>query len=328
MGTIIKSIAFQNFYNYFGGLEDNKFCFTSGINIISADNNMGKSKFYNGILWILKDQVYDSDDKKFKPVGSSYLRMASSKAKTMGNPFDMAVRIEYTNGDQVFEVSKKVRFRPGSNGWECSGQTIDVVETSHGSTTPVYDTNQQNRIIDGIIPIQLRDYALLQGESMEAIVDLSSKEGLQTTIENLADIGDIVKIRTNCTQLSRYARSLYNEQQANDAQQNSDSRELVAEKERLEQRLAQSEPDLEAWTNELSLAIETKEKYEALIENASSREQYRADIKRVTEEINKLKEEKKQKQAAITSKLYSDRPWLLIGHGDAISVFVGFVSII
>ena len=70
MGTIIKSIAFQNFYNYYGGLQDNKFCFTSGINIISADNNMGKSKFYNGILWILKDQVYDSDDKKFKPVGS------------------------------------------------------------------------------------------------------------------------------------------------------------------------------------------------------------------------------------------------------------------
>jgi DNA sulfur modification protein DndD len=322
MGTIIKSIAFQNFYNYYGGLEDNKFCFTGGINIISADNNMGKSKFYNGILWILKDQVYDSDDKKFKPVGSSYIRMASSKAKTIGEPFNMAVRIEYTNGDQVFEVSKTVRFQKVANRWECSGQTIDVVETSHGATTPVYDTNQQNKIIDGIIPVQLRDYALLQGESMEAIVDLSSKEGLQTTIENLADIGDIVKIRTNCTQLSRYARNLYNEQQANDAQQNSDSRELVAEKERLEQRLAQSEPDLEAWTNELSLAIETKEKYEALIENASSREQYRADIKRVTDEIGKLKEEKKQKQAAITSKIYSDRPWLLIGHGDAISVFV------
>ena len=81
MATIIKSISFQNFYNYFGEFQDNTFEFTTGINIISADNNMGKSKFYNGILWLLKDQVYDSDDKKFKPVGSSFVRMASSKMK-------------------------------------------------------------------------------------------------------------------------------------------------------------------------------------------------------------------------------------------------------
>jgi DNA sulfur modification protein DndD len=33
------------------------------INIVNADNNMGKSKFYNAILWILKDEVYDSDKK-------------------------------------------------------------------------------------------------------------------------------------------------------------------------------------------------------------------------------------------------------------------------
>ena len=26
---------------------------------------MGKSKFYNGILWILKDKVYDSDLKEW-----------------------------------------------------------------------------------------------------------------------------------------------------------------------------------------------------------------------------------------------------------------------
>jgi len=71
MGTFIKSISFQNFYNYFGSYADNTYTFKEGINIINADNNMGKSKFYNGFLWILDEQVYDSDDKRYYPVSES-----------------------------------------------------------------------------------------------------------------------------------------------------------------------------------------------------------------------------------------------------------------
>lgn len=322
MGTLIKSIAFQNFYNYFGTLKDNTFTFTSGINIISADNNMGKSKFYNGILWILKDQVYDSDLKMIQSAGASFIKMASSKAKSMGEPFTMAVMIEYSNGQRVYEVSKSVRFNKSGDKWEVSGQTVDIVETSHGSTTPIYDTSQQTRIIEGIIPTQLREYALLQGESMEKIVDLSSKDGLQKTIETLADIGDIVKIKTNCLTLSRLARSLYNDQQASNTQRSNRSKELLDEKATLDDRINNHEVQLENLNNDLSIAKETKERYEALIENASSRESYRSAIREVDAEIQRLKETKQLKEAAITAKLYSDRPWLLIGHGDSISTFV------
>ena len=57
MGTFIKSIAFQNFYNYYGDFKENIYTFKEGINIINADNNMGKSKFYNGFLWLLQDVI-------------------------------------------------------------------------------------------------------------------------------------------------------------------------------------------------------------------------------------------------------------------------------
>ena len=57
MATIINSVAFENFYNYYGSYEQNKYKFKPGINIINADNNMGKSKFYNGFMWLLRDQV-------------------------------------------------------------------------------------------------------------------------------------------------------------------------------------------------------------------------------------------------------------------------------
>ena len=50
MATIIRSVAFQNFYNYYGSFEHNQYDFTTGVNIVNADNNMGKSKFYNGFM--------------------------------------------------------------------------------------------------------------------------------------------------------------------------------------------------------------------------------------------------------------------------------------
>lgn len=75
MGTIIKSVAFENFYNYYGSYEANEYQFKAGINIVNADNNMGKSKFYNGFMWMLRDQVYDSDIKAFVDANESLVKL-------------------------------------------------------------------------------------------------------------------------------------------------------------------------------------------------------------------------------------------------------------
>ena len=43
MASIINSIAFKNFYNFYGDYSDNRYDFKEGLNIINADNGMGKS---------------------------------------------------------------------------------------------------------------------------------------------------------------------------------------------------------------------------------------------------------------------------------------------
>lgn len=115
MATIIKSISFQNFYNYYGNFEQNTYRFTTGINIVNADNNMGKSKFYNGILWILNNAVYDSDLKRMisdtssPRLDSNYLKkMVSGKAKAEETEFDMGVKIEFEENNTQYSVSKIV----------------------------------------------------------------------------------------------------------------------------------------------------------------------------------------------------------------------------
>jgi hypothetical protein len=54
---IIKSVSFQNFYNYYGSFTQNTDRFKEGINIVNVDNNMGKSNFHTTILCVLKDEV-------------------------------------------------------------------------------------------------------------------------------------------------------------------------------------------------------------------------------------------------------------------------------
>ena len=90
----------------------------------------------------------------------------------------------------------------------------------------------------------------------------------------------------------------------------------------LERRIAGTRDDIDRTQNELSVAKETKEKFEALIENASSRQNFRSEIKSKEDEIKRLKDAKKAKEFGITSMIFSERPWLLLGQDDALVQFV------
>ena len=296
MATIIKSISFQNFYNYFGTFDENVFAFETGINIVSARNGKGKSNLYNGFLWVLTDQIYDSGEKRFMPVGSSFNRMASSKALSIGEPFDMAVEIEYTNGKDKYKVTKSVHFTKNGSDWEPSGQIVDIVETSHGVTTPIRDISLQNKIIEAIIPLPLRYYTLLQKESME---EIASKTGLKTAIETLTGIGDMVEVKADCSVLTRWANKLYNKQQAKATQQDLEGKKLLEEKKVLERRVDESNFNLCVVSRLLSEEKETKEQIDAIIENDSNGEKNRFgistalandNIARYSDEINKIKD--------------------------------------
>ena len=58
MSTVIRSISFKNFYNYSGDYKNNTYEFSEGINVVNADNGMGKSKLFNGFFFILRDKAF------------------------------------------------------------------------------------------------------------------------------------------------------------------------------------------------------------------------------------------------------------------------------
>jgi len=321
MGTIIKSISFQNFYNYYGDFKQNTYNFKEGINIINADNNMGKSKFYNGILWILKDAVYDSDLKRMVNAGTSLIKMASGKALTEETLFDMGVNIKFIENDETYSVSKIVQFVRKGNNWS-TNERLEILQTKDNKDIPVLDQTDKEKIIQKIIPAELMNYALLQGESMEQLVDLSSHNGLSSTIEALAGINNLIEICDISKDLSQRAKKLSNDKEREINANNNRNTELIQEREKLEVFIDSNSKKIGTFKTELSEATKKKEGLEAVLVNSQKQEKYRSILKTLQVEINELKEQKNEREKNITTMMFSENsPWLLMNLGNQISLF-------
>ena len=328
MATIIKSISFQNFYNYYGNFEQNTYRFTTGINIVNADNNMGKSKFYNGILWILNNAVYDSDlkrmisDTSIPRLDANYFKkMVSGKAKAEETEFDMGVKIEFEENNTQYSVSKILHCKKNISDWDFI-ERLDVSETNNGRTIPILDIEDKKNRIQKIIPVELRNYALLQGESLEKLVDLSSRAGLSSTIETLAGISNLIDICLTCSDLSKKAKRLLNYKETEVNNNNDRIKILIEERERLEKFKENYLNQIDIYKEELSKAQARKDELEALQLNSAKREKFREIQRHLQVEINTLKNNKKEAEKNITSLLFANNtPWLLMGFQNSIELF-------
>lgn len=328
MATFIKSISFQNFYNYYGNFDPKTgnnpnatYYFKEGINIINADNNMGKSKFYNGVLWVLKDVVYDSDLKRMVPASSSYEKMASGKAINEGTNFDIGVNIVFFENNDKYSVSKVVQFKKEFNSWK-TNEKLEVLQTIDNRDIPVLDIEDKEKIIKKIIPSELMNYALLQGESMEKLVDLSSHSGLFSTIEALAGISNLNEICEISKDLSQKAKKLSNDKEREINSTNQRVTALIEERESLEGRIESTKVQIDSYNTELSEAQKKKDTLEAFLLNAKNREKFRGIQQNLQNEINQVKDKKYNKEKSITSMLFTESsPWLLMGLQEQISLF-------
>lgn len=319
MGTIIKSIAFENFYNYYGGFEENTYEFSEGINIINADNNLGKSKFYNGFLWILKDEVYDSDDKHLCSVKDSYIKMLSNKARRESNPVEMGVKIVFENSGVIYTVTKTVLFDGDTFKPSC-----EVIKTDSDGDLPIPDLDEQNEAIRKMIPADMEKYALLQGESMERLVDLSTLTGLGDTVRTLADINNLIAM---CEKAKAMVKSAKKDKEAEEAKHDSaDSAlgRLQQQRKEYEDWIEQAKEKIEIAKREIAEATKVKESIETEFLNSKKRIQLRAEYEKEDKELNAMRKRKEEMELSITSRIFDEnRPWLLWALEEEITTFDG-----
>lgn len=323
MGTIIKSVAFENFYNYYGSYEANEYQFKAGINIVNADNNMGKSKFYNGFMWMLRDQVYDSDIKAFVDANESLVKIASGKAKAEDHFFKVGFRVIFTNGDVEYSVEKYSNFSTSDGELLHTPSMMSVFKKENNADTPVLDKDEQMDIINKVfIPLSIRNYALLQGESMDRLVDLSSKKALSDTIDTLAGISILKGICDISRKMAKMADSLYQTKDSENSKNDTAKQREKAKRTALIQNIEKLKEEIEAAKDEFNAAKRKKEELDAYISNSTKRIEIRSKLDANTIAIKDAKKNIDDIEMSITKRLFDEEnPWLLMGMQDELEVF-------
>lgn len=323
MGTIIKSVAFENFYNYYGSYEANEYQFKAGINIVNADNNMGKSKFYNGFMWMLRDQVYDSDIKAFVDANESLVKIASGKAKAEDLFFKVGFRVIFTNGDVEYSVEKYSNFSTSDGELLHTPSMMSVFKKENNADTPILDKDEQMDIINKVfIPLSIRNYALLQGESMDRLVDLSSKKALSDTIDTLAGISILKGICDTSRKMAKMADSLYQTKDSENSKNDTAKQREKAKRTALIQNIEKLKEEIEAAKDEFNAAKRKKEELDAYISNSTKRIEIRSKLDANTIAIKDAKKNIDDIEMSITKRLFDEEnPWLLMGMQDELEVF-------
>lgn len=323
MATIINSVAFENFYNYYGSYEHNEYKFKPGINIINADNNMGKSKFYNAFMWILRDQVYDSDIKAFADANESLVKMASGKAKSEDKKFKVGVRVVFTNDNKTYTIEKYSKFSNRNGEIAHEPSVLEIMVNENNGDTPVDDYSEKQDIINRVfIPLALRNYALLQGESMDRLVDLSSKKALSDTIDTLAGISVLKGICDISRKQSKKADELYQQMDSENSENDTAKQRDKEKRNQLSKLIEDTQGEIENDRDELNAAKTRKEELDAYISNSSKRIEIRAELERNNIEIGNIKTTIERIESSITKKIFDEEnPWLLMGLSDELDAF-------
>jgi DNA sulfur modification protein DndD len=199
MASIINSISFKNFFNYYGDYEDTRYDFEEGVNIVIADNGAGKSKFFNAFLWLFYDQILDSDDKRKKGIKEIAYKIISDKAKnetSINGSVVSGIRIEYSTGRFKYQITKSftaTRIRESLTDYDSWQIVIDDLEVDQSEIIlhrykPIYDYDEKRKIINRLILPDLRQYSFLQGEEVDRIIDFSKKSSIEDAVRTLTNI--------------------------------------------------------------------------------------------------------------------------------------------
>ena len=323
MATIINSVAFENFYNYYGSYEQNKYKFKPGINIINADNNMGKSKFYNGFMWLLRDQVYDSDIKAFADANESLTKMASGKAKSEDKKFKVGVKVVFTNNNKIYTIEKYSNFTNRNGEIAHEPSVLEIWVNENNGDTPIKDVDEKEDIINRVfIPLALRNYALLQGESMDRLVDLSSKKALSDTIDTLAGISVLKGICEISRKQAKKAEDLYQQVDSENSENNTAKQADIEKRAQLSKLIEKTQIKIENDRDELNAAKIRKEELDAYISNSTKRSKIRVELNANELEIKQEQLLIKDVEQSITKKIFDEEnPWLLMGLSDELDAF-------
>jgi DNA sulfur modification protein DndD len=338
MASIINSIAFKNFFNYYGEFEDTKYDFEEGLNLVVADNGAGKSKFFNAFLWLFYDQILDSDDKIRKSVKDIAVKIISDKAKketVIGGYVESAIQVEYSTARFKYQIQKSFRAsRIGDNitdadSWQITMNDVEVYKTDHvlPKFAPVYDMDERNNIIKQLILPNLRQYSFFQGEEVDSIIDFGNKSSIETAVRTLTNISKYEELVALAKDFKDKAyKDLNAKTKAND-EHNERLDKAILLKETYDYNLINEEIRLSEFEKMYEEAEREKNELEQNFSNAKKRNELDEKIKDKNRATNDIAEEYSSFLDNINNRFFDGSfSWIAYGFESVVDDFQGKIQ--
>jgi DNA sulfur modification protein DndD len=333
MASIINSISFKNFFNYYGDYDSTKYEFVEGVNIVVADNGAGKSKFFNAFLWLFYDQVLDSDDKQKKNVKDFAVKIISDKAKneaSIGEKVQTGIKIEYSTGRYKYQITKSFTAIKISDkitdldSWQITIDDIEVDRTDHilPKYKPVYDSEEKQKIISQLILPNLRQYSFFQGEEVDKMIDFSKKSSIENAVRTLTNISKYEDITEIVKEIAIKAERDLNKQTKSTSEHNDRLEQAIKVKEDLEERLSQEEENLKEFEKLYEAAEQEKNNLEQNFANAEKRKDLDDKITIKNRKLKGVKEEYDSFLDNINNRFFDGNySWISLGFEHSINSF-------
>lgn len=335
MASIINQISFQNFFNYYGTFENNTYEFSEGVNIVVADNGGGKSKFFNGFLWIFYDEILDSDSKSRKNIKNQVVKVCSDKAKNEADVNDLiecGVALEFSDNRFRYRICKGFRIRKSkkeaslteSSDWqvffkelEISKRDLQLLEFHE-----VYNEDEHKRILNKLIQPNLREYSLFQGEEVDKLIDFNQADSLNRAVKTLTDINRYHELEKITKYVADRAEKELNEKVSLSNAASENYRKKLEEKENRKNSLESEQEKLNSY--ELSYAENKAEvdKLENLNENAEARKEFDDKIKEQNGKLKTLKDDYDRLVEKLNERFFDGNfGWIAMGCDKEVSNF-------
>ena len=333
MASIIKSIAFKNFFNYYGDFDNTTYHFEEGVNIIVADNGAGKSKFFNAFLWLFYDQVLDSDDKQKKNVKDFAVKIISDKAKnetSIGESVQTGIRLEYSTGRYNYQITKSFTATRISekitdfDSWQITINDLEVDKTDHilPKYKPVYDAEEKQKVISQLIVPTLRQYSFFQGEEVDKMIDFSKKSSIEDAVKTLTNISKYEEIVGIIKDISLKAEKDLNTQTKATSTHNDRFELAIFAKADLEDRLKQDLEKLAEFKQLYETAEQEKNDLEQNFANAEKRKELDDKISDKSKVLRNVKEEYDSFLDGINNRFFDGNfSWISLGFENSIVEF-------
>lgn len=333
MASIINSISFKNFFNYYGEYDDIRYEFDEGVNVVVADNGAGKSKFFNAFLWLFYDQVLDSDDKQKKSVKDFAVKIISDKAKnetSIGDKVQTGIKIEYSTGLFKYQIVKSFTATrisekiTDTDSWQVTIDDIEVDKTDHilPKYKPVYDADEKQKIISQLILPTLRQYSFFQGEEVDKMIDFSKKSSIEDAVRTLTNISKYEEIADIVKDIAEKAEKDLNKQTKSTSEHNDRLDQAIDLKKELQDKFGQENEKLAEFNNLYEAAEQEKNDLEQNFANAEKRKELDDKISAKRKTLNQIKDDYDSFLDGINNRFFDGNfSWISLGFEGSINEF-------